>query len=290
VLLGQRAGYSPDIVMRMVVESLRRELDHPLIVENKPGAFSRVMMQELMRSTPDGYTIAGVFWHQMSAGPALTSNLGFDPLEDLTHLGIWGHGTQVIVTAAESRLRTIAELRDRARTATPPLQIGVSGLGSPGHVFSAMMQREAGFRLEAVALRGTDIVASVLRGDVPVAIGGVDEVVAFAKDPRLVPLAVLADVRVRALPQTPTLAEAGIPWSGHAVWAGFVGPRGIPADVVAAFNQALVRVAADADLVRRLDLTGRVLAPTSPEGMRDRIRREIPLWREIIQAAGITIG
>lgn len=290
LIVGAPAGYSPDITTRLIAEVMRKELGQNIIVENKPGGgASEVMMRALMPAAPDGYTLAVVFWNQLSVAPSMTRKAIFDPVEDFTHIGIWQQGHQIIATHPNSGIQSIQDLVKKAKASEPPMQFASPGVGAPGRIFFELMLRNGEFKMQHVPLRGPDVFAGVARGDLPVGVNGVADALPMLAGGKLVPLAVTADNRLAILPDVPTLKEAGIPWDSHSIWAGIIGPKGMPPAIVERLSQALQRAAKSPELVDTVRARGNTIQAGTPAEMRDRIKAEVPYWRTVVTAAGITI-
>jgi tripartite-type tricarboxylate transporter receptor subunit TctC len=290
LLIGQRAGYAPDIVTRRAAEELERVLGQSIIVENKPsGRFSRLMKEKLREAPPDGYTLGSVFWHQMSTAQAFFPDPGFDSVKDFKHLGIWMHGVQLIYTHASSPFNSFDDIVQQARAARLPLQYGTAGVASPGHIFGEMLMDISGLKMAHVAFRGNELPLAVARNDVPLAIGGVEDALGMLRDGKIRAVAVLSNERLSGMPQVPTLKEQGVTWPGHTVWAGFIAPADTPDTIVKAFNDALQTLPRNREFVRYFEPYGRRIAVSSPQGMRDTIIAERPEWNRIIQKSGIKL-
>ena len=289
LLVGQPAGYSPDITSRQLAEALGAELKQTLVVENRPGGGGALMMRELRKAAPDGYTLGSVFWNQMTVAPSLVKQIDYDPAEDFAHVGIWTVGAQLLVAHPGSGIRSVADLVARARAAQPPLNWASHGSGSPGHVFMSLLLEKAGLAMNHVPFPGSQAVTAAVSGDVPVAITGVADAAGFVRSGQLLPLAVTGPRRLPLLPQVPTLTESGHPGVEYGVWAGLLAPRGTPAEVVERLNAALRAAAAQPALRAARDAAGALVQVSSAAEMQQRVREELPFWRGVVQRAGIRV-
>jgi tripartite-type tricarboxylate transporter receptor subunit TctC len=288
LLVGQPAGYSPDIASRQLAEALSAELKQTIVVENKPGGGGALMLRELRNAAPDGYTLGSVFWNQMAVAPALVKQIDYHPAEDFAHVGIWSVGAQVVVVHPGAGLKSVAELVVQARARNPALNYASHGSGSPGHVFMALLQERAGMPLNHVPYKGADAVLAAVRGEVPVAITGVADAAPFIRTGQLQALAVTGPRRLALLPAVPTLTEAGQPGIEYGVWAGLVAPKGTPADTVQRLNAALRAAAGNPALREKREAAGALLQVGSPADMLQRVREELVFWRQLVERAGIT--
>lgn len=288
LLVGSTVGGPPDVINRRLAERLSVELGQSVVVENRPSAGGVVALQALKASPPDGHVLAGVFWAQMSVTPSLLPSLPYNPLLDFTHVGIWVAGPQMLVAGAGTRFATLDDVLVAARREPGRLQYGTPGIGSPGHVFMALLEANAGVDLQNVPYRGPGAIQGVLRGEVPLLMTGVSETLPFVRDGRMRPIALCAPSRLPLLPGVPTMAEAGVAGLDALVWHGLVGPRGLPAPVVDRLQRALRAAVADEAFRRPHEEVGRIVAVGSPRAMAETIERETPVWARIVKRAGIT--
>ena len=289
LLVGQPAGYSPDIVSRQLAEALAQELKQQIVVENRPGAGSALMMRALHNAAPDGYTLGSVFWNQMTVSPVLIKQVDYDPAEDFTHVGLWMQGAQILVAHPASGVGSVAELQARARTAPRPPLYGSMGVASPSHVYMALLLERAGLRMDHVPFAGQKAVLAVVSGDVPVAMVGVGDALPMIRSGQVRALAVTGTQRVPALPEVPTLTQAGVAGVEFAVWAGVLAPKGTPVEVVERLNQAIAKVVQRPEFKSRLEETGRQIQVSTPAQMQQRVRDEMPVWRALIQRLGLSV-
>lgn len=288
MLVGTPAGYSPDVVSRLLARELARELTQSVVVENRPGVGGALMMRALRSAAPDGYTIGSVFWSQMSVAPAPIKQIDYDPAEDFTHVGVWTAGPQILVAHPGSGINSVEQLAAKARSANPPLLYASMGVAAPSHIFMALLQERGALRMGHVPFSSQNGVRAVVNGEVPVGMFGVGDALPMIRDGRLVPLAVTGTRRAPALPNVPTLQQAGVPGVTHAVWAGLIMPKGTPPEIVNRLNRALHAVVAHPEFRTRLEETGRTVQVGSPAEMQRLVREEIPFWRDVVVRAGIS--
>jgi tripartite-type tricarboxylate transporter receptor subunit TctC len=287
LLVGQPAGYSPDIASRQLAEALSAELKQTIVVENKPGGGGALMMRELRKATPDGYTLGSVFWNQMTVAPTLVRQIDYDPAEDFAHVGIWSVGAQLLVAHPGSGIRTMADLVAKARASTQPMNWASHGNGSPGHIFMSLLLDKAGVKMNHVPFPGSQAVTAAVAGDVPVAITGVVDSAGFVRSGQLIALAVTGTRRLPLMPQVPTLTESGHPGIEYGVWAGLIAPKGTPSDVVQRLNAALQAAAAQPALREKREAAGALIQTGSAVDMQRRVREETTFWRGVVERAGI---
>jgi tripartite-type tricarboxylate transporter receptor subunit TctC len=287
LLVGQPPGYGPDVATRQLADVLSVELKQTIVVENKPGGGTALMMRELRNAVPDGYTLGSVFWAQMTVSPTLLKHIDYNPAEDFAHVGIWSSGAQALVAHPGSGMRSMSDLVAKARAAKPAMNWASQGNGSPGHVLMSLLLEKAGLTMNHVPFSGSQAVTATMSGDVPVAIVGASDVTGFVRNGQLVPLAVTGPRRVPLMPQVPTLTEAGHPGIEYDVWAGLLAPKGTPPELIEKLNAALRAAAAQPALREKREASGAVVQVGSAAEMQQRVREEMVFWRGVVQRTGI---
>ncbi len=289
LLVASPPGAVPDIANRELGRRLQAELGQTVVVENKPGGGGAVMVAELKRAAPDGHTLAAAVLTTLSVTPSLFRPQPYHPIDDFSHVGIWCHGYFVLAVAAASPWKTVADVLVAARASQVPLHFGSASVGSPGHLFMSQWSHAAGVALNHVPFKGSsDVVLSGVRGDVSMISDGTQLVLPQVAAGKLRALAVFAPQRLPALPDTPTMAEAGFAGMDHAVWHGMVAPAALPASVSSRLQAAVERVTQQPDFQRWNEEAGRFVAWRSGEQMRSQVAREFAFWAREIQRAGIS--
>ena len=287
LLVGQPAGYGPDVATRQLADVLSAELKQTIVVENKPGGGTALMMRELRNAAPDGYTLASVFWAQMTVSPTLLKHIDYNPAEDFAHVGIWSSGRRRWWRTRAAVFATCKTWWPRHGPPKPAMNWASSGNGSPGHVLMSLLLEKAGLSMNHVPFPGSQAVTATVSGDVPVTIAGASDVIGFVRSGQLVPLAVTGPRRVPLMPQVPTLTEAGQPGIEYGVWAGLLAPKGTPPELIEKLNAALRAAAAQPALREKREASGALVQVGSAAEMQQRVREEIVFWRGVVQRTGI---
>jgi tripartite-type tricarboxylate transporter receptor subunit TctC len=284
-------GAVPDIANRELARRLQAELGQTVVVENKPGGGGALMANELRRAAPDGHTLGGMFMSFMSVSPSLYKPPPFHPVNDFSHLGTWCHGYFVLAVPAASPWRRLDDLLAAARAEPGRVQYGTAGTATPGHLFVSQLAHAAQIQLSHIPFKGSpDVVLSGVRGDVPFFTDGTQLVLPHITDGRLRALAVMAPRRLPALPDVPTLAEAGIAGIDHPVWHGLIAPAGMQAQTSSRLQAALARVVQQGDFIKWNEDAGRLVEWRDGERMRRQVASEFEFWAKEIQRAGISIA
>jgi tripartite-type tricarboxylate transporter receptor subunit TctC len=282
-------GAVPDLANRELARRLQVELGQTIVVENKPGAGGALMANELRRAAPDGHTLGGMFMSFMSVSPSLYKPQPFHPVHDFSHIGTWCHGYFVLAVPAASPWRRVQDLLAAARAEPGRVQFGTAGNGTPGHLFVSQLAHVAQVQWSHIPFKGSaDVVLSGVRGDVSFITDGTQLVLPHVAAGRLRVLAVMAPRRLPALPDVPTLAEAGVAGIEHPVWHGLIAPAGMPAAVSLRLQAAVAAVAQQTDFIKWNEDAGRLVEWRDGERMRQQVAREFEFWAREIQRAGIS--
>jgi len=282
-------GAVPDIANRELARRLQAELGQTVVVENKPGGGGALMANELRRTAPDGHTLAAAYLSILSVSPSLFKPQPFHPVNDFSHLGTWCHGYFVLAVPAASAWRKVDDLLAAARAEPGRVNFGTAGMATPGHLFVTQLAHAAQVQLNHIPFKGSaDVVLSGVRGDVPFITDGTQLVLPHVAAGRLRALAVMAPRRLPALPDVPTLAEAGFADIDHPVWHGLIAPAGLPPAVSQRLQAAIARVAQQPDFIQWNEAAGRFVEWRDGDRMREQVAREYAFWAREIQRAGIS--
>ena len=283
-------GGATDAIARILNERLRQALGQPVIIENIGGAGGSIGVQRVVRSAPDGYTLnLGQLGSHVMNGAALTLN--YDLLKDLEPVSMIAANPQIVATRSGFPANNLRELIAWLKANPDKASVATVGAGSPSHVSAVYFANATGTRLNLVPYRGggpamQDLVAN----QVDLMIIQVAEAVAQAQAGRLKAFAVTAKARLPGAPDIPTVDEAGMPGMYISFWHGLWMPRGVPKDILAKVNAAVVETLADPAVQKRLAAMHQEIPPReqqTPEGLAAYQKAEIEKWWPIIKAAGI---
>jgi tripartite-type tricarboxylate transporter receptor subunit TctC len=274
-------GGSQDILGRLFAEALRDIVGQQVVVENRGGAGGIVGAEAVARAAPDGHTLLLATAGQTTLAKALGRRLSYDPLTDLLPVVQLVDSPVALVVAPGSGIATAADLLARARAADPPLAYASTGVGTNTHLVMEDLAARMGFRATHVPYRGAaaafnDLVA----GRIPMMFVSVPSVLG-AQPGQLRVLGVTSRERFPALPEVPTLIEAGIPGFEASIWTGVALPAGTPAPVVARWREAFVQ-ALGTDLVRsRLGVLGATPVGGTTEAFARLVQEDYERWRRV---------
>ncbi|MFN6955091.1 MAG: Bug family tripartite tricarboxylate transporter substrate binding protein [Acetobacteraceae bacterium] len=284
-------GGGTDFIARLLADRIPARAGWTMVVENRPGAGGNIGLDAVAKAAPDGYTLGVGQTSNMAVNPALYPSMPFDPLADLTPIGTIAAQPNLLVVAADSPWRTVAELVAAARARPGDLVAANAGNGTVGHLAGELFARAAGIQLLHVPYRGAaPATADLLGGRAHLFFSNPLAVGALVTGGRLRPLAVTSAARARGLPEVPTLAEQGFAGFDVRLWTGLVGPARLPEAVVSAVNAALQGVLAEPETQARMASEGSEPFPGTPAEFAAFLRREHATWGRVVREAGIRLS
>ena len=289
LLVGGAPGSVPDVMARPIAERLASALGQPVVVENKPGAAGGLAMSALVRSPPDGHTLALATMSQAVFNSYLFAKLPYDPLRDLEPVSPLVTGAMVLAAHPSFPARSIAEFVALAKAQPGKLFMAIPQMGSPPHIVALLFSRAAGIEVTLVPHKsGSEAVNAVVSGEIPLLMDAPTIISSQVQSGRLRALAVTGRYREPALPETPTLSEAGFDVQGEA-WIGLVAPSGTPADIVQRLNRELSGILAAAEMRALMARLSFRTLRSSPEEFRKLISAEHAKWGGVIRDAGLKL-
>ena len=290
IVLPFAAGGPTDALARIVAERMRASLGQPVIIENVAGAAGTVSIGRVVRSAPDGYTLSLGPWNSHVVTGAVY-NLQFDLLTDLEPVALLATNHSVIVSKAAVPAKTLQELIAWVKANQDKVSAGTSGVGAATHIGGIVFQTMTKTQFAFVPYRGAGpAMQDLVAGQIDLMFDQISNSLPQVKGGQIRPYAVMAKTRSAALPDVPTVDEAGLPGFYLAVWHGLWAPKGTPKDVIAKLNKAVVETLADASVRQRLAELGQEVTPTgqqSPEALRAYHKAEVDKWWPVIKAANI---
>jgi len=279
-------GSATDVAARLVGERLNAAWGQPVIVDNRPGAGGTIGIAQTARAEPDGYTLAVVSTGHV-VNPVLYKDLPYDTLKDLAGVAPIASLPSVLVVAPSLGVKNVKELVTLARAKPGALNYGTAGVGSAAHINSEKFNHAAGIKALHIPLKGTPpILAETMAGRVHFAWVPSLGSMGLLKDGKLVALAVSTPRRIAALPEVPTIAEAGYPGGEFNFWVGMLAPAKTPRDVLAKVNAEVNRALKLPEVVDRLAKLGAEPMSMTPAEFDAFIRHEHDELGKIMRDAG----
>jgi tripartite-type tricarboxylate transporter receptor subunit TctC len=287
------AGGPADTLARLLGERMKITLGQPIVIENVTGAAGSTGVGRLVRAAPDGYSI-GIGHLGTHVFNSALYNLQYDLVNDLQPIALLPANTSVIVSKSDVPARTLTELVAWLKANPEQASAATAGLGSIAHIASIYFENKTGAAFRIVPYRsGAAAVGDVVAGHVTFMFdqltGGSSEMYRSGK---LRPFAVTAKTRLPAVPQIPTVDEAGLPGLYVSTWYGLWAPRGTPPTVIAILNAAVIEAIAEPEMRKRLDAQSATVPPReqqTPEALGAFQRAEIEKWWPIIKAANLKV-
>ena len=281
-------GGGTDFIARLIAQKLTERLGHQVIVENKPGAGGNLGAEFAVKSAPDGYTlllVAGSY----TVNPSLYK-LSFDPVSDVTPLIQLSQGPFVVAVHPSVPANNLKELIELARRQPDKLSYASAGSGSITHLASELFLDMAKIKVVHIPYKGTGpALNDTIAGSTQLIFGSVSTTLQFIKSGRLRGLAVTTPRRISALPDLPTVAEAGVPGYEVVLWHGLVAPKGVPRPIVDRLNREANEVLKAKDMGDLLATDGVAPAGGTPEQFRAVIKADIERWRGVVKQANIKV-
>lgn len=279
------AGGGADAMARLIGPKLAEALGQPVIVDNKPGGSGTIAAQQVARAAPDGTTLL-LDASSFAVNPALFQKLPYDSEKYFVPIAVLAQFPNVLVCTPSFEAKTVVDVLKLARAKPRNLAYASSGNGSAQHLAGALFEQLAKVELTHVPYRGGGpALNDVMGGQVPLFFANVASSLGQIQAGRLRPLAVTAATRCRALPDVPTMAQAGVP--GHEVleWNPILAPAGIAPAVRDKLVAAVARAMADAEVLGRIRALGGDVFSGEPAQFH---KAQQSLWARVIKERGIT--
>ncbi|WP_211946769.1 Bug family tripartite tricarboxylate transporter substrate binding protein [Cupriavidus yeoncheonensis] len=280
------AGGSVDIATRIVTERASAGLGQPIIVENRPGATGNIGAVAAVKSAPDGYTLL-VATSAMIINQSLNDSLPYNLAKDFSPVSTLVTSNYVLVVNP-SLAGSVQELVSKARAQPGRITYASSGEGTQLHLIGEAFQKQTGVNIVHVPYKGAPpALVDMVGGHIAMMFPGFPVVAPLLKSGQLKALAVVGKHRLPGLPDTPTLAEAGVPGIDSAEWYGVVTPAGTPASVVTRLNDEFVKALRSPDVRQRLTSRGFEPGGSTPGAFAELIQADEKKWPVVVKQAGL---
>lgn len=282
------AGSAVDTVARLIGQRLSARLGQPVIVENRAGASGVIGADAVAKAAPDGYTLGMATSTTHMTAPVLNAKLPYDPLKDFATVAIVGISPYVLVVNPKVPASNIAELIALAKAKPRTLSYSSVGTASQGHLAAELFAAVAGVELNHIPYKtSTHAVIDLNEGRIDMQFGILGSSLALIREGKLRALAVTSPRRLEEVPDVPTMIEAGLPGYDVSLVFAVVMPAGTPQPIVARLNREIGEFVATPELKRVLAAQAIQAVSSTPDELRERIAKEIELWRGLAQKTGI---
>jgi len=283
------AGGTTDVLARSLADKLAPALGQTVIVENKPGAGATLGADFVAKSRPDGYTLlVGAVHHTIAS--SVYKKLPYDFQKDLLPITTIALVPNVLVVNANSPVRSVGELVQQLKAKPGQFSYGSNGNGTAQHLIGTQFQNLTGTQLLHVPYKGSGPLATdLLGGQIQMSFDTITPVLPHIKAGKLRPLAVTTAKRSSALPDVPTLDEAGLKGFNIGTWFGVLAPAGTPKDLVARLNTEMVKIIHSPEFRKRMDEIGAEPIGNTAEQMAQQIKDETEKFAKLVKDAKVTI-
>src|SRR5215213_5299027 len=284
------AGSAVDTLARIPGQKLAELWGQQLVVDNRIGANSTIGTDAAAKAPADGYTLLLTNDAALATSPALYPNLPYNPTRDFAPITLAASIPVVLVAHVSQPFATVKELIDYAKANPGKLHYASGGNGSAQHVPMEMLKQIAQLDLVHVPYKGLGPAFNdVVSGQVPLMFAGLSNTPQHIKAGRIRALAIGSAKRSSAMPDLPTMQEAGVPGFDYSAWAGILAPAGTPATIVQKVNADWARVVAMPDVREKLVALGFELSPTTPAEFGEMIKREMAKVAKVVKEANIRV-
>lgn len=282
------AGSAVDTLARIPAQKLSELWGQQMVVDNRVGANGMIGTEAAAKAAPDGYTLLLTNDAALATSPALYPKLAYDPVRDFAPITLAASIPVILVVHSSFPVLNIEELIKTAKARPGQIHYASGGNGSAQHVPMEMFKQAAGIDLVHVPYKGLGPAFNdVVGGQIPVMFAGMSNVFPHLKSGRIRALAIGSAKRSAAMPDLPTMNEAGVSGFDYAAWAGFLAPAGTSPSIIDKLNTDLKKVLRLAEVRDKLTALGFEISPGTPQEFGALIRREMAKVAKVVKAAGI---
>lgn len=281
VLPGPPAS-SPDRITRLIAERLSKQWGQPVVIDNKPGASTRVGTEIVARSAPDGYTLLSSFGtHSMAK--LLYPETPYDPVKDFMPITQYATPEVMLAVHADSPYRSLKELAVGVKASGKPLRYAHFGNGSSFHFYGLIVGRDLGFPVLPVPYKGEALqMNDLLGGHIESSFNSVGTALPHVRSGKVRPLGMIAPARSKVLPDVPTFAELGIEGLSRGGWFGFLAPAGTPAAIIDKVAADIRAIVTDPTVAKIMRDQGIEPVGSTPREFAGVIGQEVEQWRRLL--------
>jgi len=287
LVVGFPPGGASDILGRIMANKLAGLLGQPFVVDNRPGAGGNVAGGLVAHAKPDGYTLLLGNNSILATNLSLYRKIDFDPEKDFAPISLIGTQANVLVVNLDVPAHSLAELIALAKANPGKLNFASSGYGLAAHLAGELFKADAHIDIVHVPYKGSaPALQDLIAGENQMMFATTSGAMGFIKSGQVRPLAVTTLKRTAALPDVPTVDEAGIRGFDATTWHGLVAPAGTPGDIIATLNRATIAALNDPAVRAALAGLGVDIVGDTPDEFGAYIKAEIPKWAAVIKASG----
>jgi tripartite-type tricarboxylate transporter receptor subunit TctC len=287
LLVPSAPGGSPDINARELANELTKQVGQQVVVENRPGASGILGYEALQRATPDGYTFAYIS-NFIATNPSMYAKLPYDFERDFRPVIFYFRGFNILTVSPALPVHSVKELIDHARANPGKLKFGSSGIGATPHLSMELFKSMTGTAIVHVPYKATQqAVVDLISGQIDVQCDNMASMLPHVRSGRIRALGVTSLQRLAAIPELPTLDEAGLPGYELSGWSGFAVPASTPRTLILRWNTEINKALASPAVTKGLAARGGLGQGGTPEDFAEHVRKETARLGKLIKAVGI---
>lgn len=280
-------GGTTDILARLLGAHMSQHWGQQAVVDNRSGGGAIIGSEILAKASPDGYTIFVTPSGSHTANPSLYRKLPYDTIKDFAAVSLMAWVTNMVVTHPSTPINSLQDLIAAARAAPGKVTYASSGNGTVAHLSAEMLKSIAKIEMVHIPYKGGGpALAAIAANQTTVMFAALPSATPFVQAKRIKPLAVTSPTRAAALPDVPTVAEAGAPGIGVREWYGVFAPGATPAGVIAKLEREVARIVRIPEVDRRMNELGAEPVGSSPRALHDQVVADIRMWAPIVKSAG----
>jgi tripartite-type tricarboxylate transporter receptor subunit TctC len=288
VVVPTAAGGGNDAMARTIAQKLGPLLGQTVIIDNRAGANGAIASEYVARATPDGHTLMFGYIATHAMNPAL-QKLRYDPVADFAPIGLVGYTPTLLVANPAAPVKDVKDLVAQLKAKPDKYTYASAGNGTAPHYAAELFKLNAGVVMLGVPYKGSaPAITDTLGGQTQFMFPSLFTALPYVRTGKLRALAVAGPERSAALPDVPTLKEAGVDGVDVRQWYGLFAPARTPKAVIDQLNKALNQVLADKDIARRIEEHGADVKTSTPEQLGDLVRSELAKWKGVVQRARLT--
>ena len=283
-------GGGTDIIAREIANKVATQQGWTIVIDNKPGSGGNLGVDVAAKAAPDGYTLVIGQTSNLAINPTLYAKLPYNPEKDLAAIGLVASAPLVLVVAADSPYKTLADVVAVAKAKPDALNYASSGSGTVAHLAAEQFQKVAGVRFTHVPYKGAaQGVTDLIGGQIQMYMSSVPTLIGHIRNGKMRALAVTSLKRTDDLPNVPTVAESGYKGFEAVTWFGIVGPAAMPKDAIAKLNAAFNKALDTPEVQHKLGAQGADVVSGTPEKFTELIRSETTRWAPLVKSSGARV-
>ncbi|MDB5808856.1 MAG: hypothetical protein JWN94_978 [Betaproteobacteria bacterium] len=281
------AGSGPDLAARLVGQKLNAAFGQSVVIENRAGAGGSIAAELAAKAPPDGYTLVMASAGSHAVSPALYTKLSWDPVRDFVPITIVSVAPNILIVHPSLPVKSVRELVALAKARPGQMSYGSGGSGSSAHLSGELFRLLAGINVVHVPFKGAPSAAlGVIGGQVEMGLLNLPPTLPQVKSGRLKALGVTTAKRAAAVPELPTIAEAGVPGYEASTWYGVMAPAGTPPEITDKIYGIIIASLRTEDMRARIAADGGEVVGSTKEEFTETLKRDLAKWTRVVKEAG----